>query len=87
MCGKKTIAPFIGVCQRDLDLLGLIHIDSCGPFMTITRSSEKYFITFTDDFHRFRYMNLMKHKHEALDVLLVFQNEVHNQLGKKIKSI
>ena len=28
----------------------------------------------------------MKHKHEAFDVFKVFQNEVQNQLGKKIKT-
>ncbi|KAI3790922.1 hypothetical protein L2E82_04358 [Cichorium intybus] len=41
------------------DLLGLIHTNVCGPFRTMTRSSERYFITFIDDFSRFGYVYLM----------------------------
>ena len=58
-----------------------------GAFRTMTRSGERYFITFTDDYSRFGYVYLMKHKCEAFDVFKVFQNEVQNQLGKKIKTI
>ncbi|GJU53720.1 retrotransposon protein, putative, ty1-copia subclass, partial [Tanacetum coccineum] len=46
-----------------------------------------YFITFTDDFSRYGYVYLMKHKHEVFETFKVFQNEVENQLGKKIKAI
>ncbi|GJW92835.1 retrotransposon protein, putative, ty1-copia subclass [Tanacetum coccineum] len=46
-----------------------------------------YFITFTDDFSGYGYVYLMKHKHEVFETFKVFQNEVENQLGKKIKAI
>ncbi|KAD2393209.1 hypothetical protein E3N88_40186 [Mikania micrantha] len=72
---------------RASDLLGLIHTDVCGPFRIMSRSGERYFITFTDDFSRYGYVYLLKHKHEAFEVFKVFQNEVQNQLGKTIKAI
>ena len=82
-----TKAHFTDVSERAKNILVLIHTNVCGPFRTMTKSDERYFITFTDDYSRFGYVYLMKHKYEAFDVFKVFQNEVQNQLGKKIKTI
>ncbi|GJY30593.1 retrotransposon protein, putative, ty1-copia subclass [Tanacetum coccineum] len=73
--------------KRPKDLLGLIHTDVCGPFRTMSREGANYFITFTDDFSHCGFVYLMKHKHEVFETFKVFQNEVENQLGKKIKAI
>nr|GEX81010.1 hypothetical protein [Tanacetum cinerariifolium] len=69
------------------DLLGLIHIDVCGPFKIVSRQGANYFVTFTDDFSRYGYVYLLKHKHEVFETFKVFQKEVENQLGKTIKSL
>ncbi|GJV71259.1 retrotransposon protein, putative, ty1-copia subclass [Tanacetum coccineum] len=53
---------------------------------TVLREGASYFITFTDDFIRYGYVYL-KHKHEVFETFKIFQNEVENQLGKKIKAI
>jgi hypothetical protein len=34
---------------RASDLLGLVHIDLCGPISFVARGGFYYFITFTDD--------------------------------------
>ncbi|GJZ18417.1 zinc finger, CCHC-type containing protein [Tanacetum coccineum] len=85
--GKMARKPFPHQVERAKDLLGLIHTDVCGPFRTMSREGASYFITFTDDFSRYGYVYLMKHKHEVFETFKVFQNEVENQLGKKIKAI
>ncbi|GJZ11822.1 retrotransposon protein, putative, ty1-copia subclass [Tanacetum coccineum] len=85
--GKMARKPFPHQVERAKDLLGLIHTDVCGPFRTVSREGASYFITFTDDFSRYGYVYLMKHKHEVFETFKVFQNEVENQLGKKIKAI
>ncbi|GKA77327.1 retrotransposon protein, putative, ty1-copia subclass [Tanacetum coccineum] len=85
--GKMTHKPFPYKVERAKDLLGLIHTDVCGPFRTVSREGASYFITFTDDFCRYGYVYLMKHKHEVFETFKVFQNEVENQIGKKIKAI
>ncbi|GKE60928.1 retrotransposon protein, putative, ty1-copia subclass, partial [Tanacetum coccineum] len=69
------------------DLLGLIHTDVCGPFKIMSRQGASYFLTFTDDFSRYGYVYLLKHKHEVFETFKVFQKEVENQLGKIIKSL
>ncbi|KAK9033553.1 hypothetical protein V6N11_049740 [Hibiscus sabdariffa] len=49
------------------------------------RGGYQYFITFTDDFSRYGYIYLMRHKSEALEKFKEFKNEVQNQHGKSIK--
>ena len=66
-------------------MLDLVHTDVCGPFRSATRDGKRYYVTFTDDFSRYGYVYLIKHKSETFEVFKEFQNEVENQLGKKIK--
>ena len=64
-----------------------MHTVVCGPFGTSAIGGYSYFITFTDDFSRYGYVFLMKHKSESLEKFKEFQNEVENHLGKKIKAL
>ena len=82
-----TKAPFIGRGERAADLLGLIHSDVCGPMSTLAIRGFAYFITFTDDFSRFGYVYLMRHKSEAFDKFKEFKAEVENHRGRSIKSL
>nr|GEX25893.1 hypothetical protein [Tanacetum cinerariifolium] len=50
--------------KRAIDLLGIIHTDVCGPLRHVSRQCASYFITFTDDYSRYGYVYLFKHKHE-----------------------
>ncbi|GJR69217.1 retrotransposon protein, putative, ty1-copia subclass [Tanacetum coccineum] len=87
MSGKMARKPYTHQVERAKDLLGLIHTDVCGPFKIVSRQGASYFVTFTDDFSRYGYVYLLKHKHEVFETFKVFQKEVENQLGKTIKSL
>ena len=87
LLGKMTKAPFSRHSERASDLLGLIHTDVCGPISSLARGGFHYFITFTDDFSRYGYVYLMKHKSESFEKFKEFKNEVQNQLGKSIKAL
>nr|GEV30559.1 hypothetical protein [Tanacetum cinerariifolium] len=87
MSGKMARKPYTHQVERAKDLLGLIHTDVCGPFKIMSRQGACYFVTFTDDFSRYGYVYLLKHKHEVFETFKVFQKEVENQLGKSIKSL
>ena len=87
LLGKMTKTPFSGFPERASDLLELVHSDVCGPMSTTARGGFQYFITFTDDFSRYGYVYLMKHKSETFEKFKEFQNEVENQRGKKIKAL
>ncbi|KAK8667689.1 hypothetical protein V6N13_007837 [Hibiscus sabdariffa] len=79
-----TKAPFSGNGERASDLLGLIHSHVCGPMNTQARGGFQYFITFTDDFSRYGYIYLMRHKSEALERNIELQ-EVQQQKVIKLE--
>ena len=87
LLGKMTKDPFTRHSERANELLDLIHTDVCGPLSSDARGGYKYFITFTDDFSRYGYVYLMRHKSESFEMFKSFQNEVQNQLGKTIKAL
>ncbi|KAJ9545177.1 hypothetical protein OSB04_024884 [Centaurea solstitialis] len=83
--GKMTKEPFNKNNERASDLLEIVHTDVCGPFSHEARGGYRYFITFTDDFSRYGYVYLMRHKSESFEKFKEYQNEVQNQLDRKIK--
>nr|GEX82151.1 hypothetical protein [Tanacetum cinerariifolium] len=87
MSGKMARKPYTHQVERAKDLLGLIHTDVCGSFKIVSRQGVSYFVTFTNDFSRYGYVYLLKHKHEVFETFKVIQKEVENQLDKTIKSL
>ena len=83
--GKMTKTPFSGTMERATDLLEIIHTDVCRPMNVEARGGYRYFLTFTDDLSRYRYIYLMKHKSETFEKFKEFQSEVENHRNKKIK--
>nr|GEZ20460.1 zinc finger, CCHC-type [Tanacetum cinerariifolium] len=81
MSGKMARKHYTHQVERAKDLLGLIHTDVCGPFKIMSRQGASYFVTFTNDFSRYGYVYLLKHKHEVFETFKVFQKKVENQLG------
>ena len=65
--GKMTTSPFTGHFERANEVLGLIHIDVCGPIKDAAFGGFQYFITFTDDHSRYGLVYLMKYKSKALE--------------------
>ncbi|GJY97194.1 retrotransposon protein, putative, ty1-copia subclass [Tanacetum coccineum] len=64
LSGKMRRKSFPHRLERATDLLGLIHTDVCGLLRHASRQGASYFITFTDDYSRYGYIYLLKHKHE-----------------------
>ncbi|GKF02797.1 retrotransposon protein, putative, ty1-copia subclass, partial [Tanacetum coccineum] len=84
LSGKRTRKSFPHRPERATGLLRIIHNDVCGPLRHVSKQGARYFITFTDDYSRYGYVYLLKHKHEVFETFKVFKNEVENQLGKTI---
>ena len=42
---------------------------------TVSTNGESYFVTFTDDFNRYGYVYLLKHKHEVFETFKVFKTK------------
>jgi hypothetical protein len=67
LLGKMTKSPFTNQSERMSDLLRLVHTDVCGPMNSVARDDFQYFITFTNDFSRYGYIYLMRHKLESFE--------------------
>ena len=60
--GKMTMRPFKAKGYMAKEVLDLVHTDLCGPMSTSARGGYIYFITFIDDYSRYGYIYLMRHK-------------------------
>nr|GEW04423.1 retrotransposon protein, putative, Ty1-copia subclass [Tanacetum cinerariifolium] len=67
--------------------IGELHAMLIDPLRQVSRQGANYFIAFTDDYSRYGYIYLLKHKHEVFETFKVFKNKVENQLGKTIKAL
>nr|GEU67251.1 hypothetical protein [Tanacetum cinerariifolium] len=67
---KMTRKSFPHRPERATGLFGIIHTDVCGPLRHVSRQGASYFITFTDDYSRYGYVYLLKHKHEGYEALV-----------------
>ena len=84
---KMTMRPFKAKGYRAKEVMDLVHTDLCGPMSTCARGGYEYFITFTDDYSRYGYIYLMRHKSEAFEKFKEYKAEVENHRGKSIKSL
>ena len=85
--GKMTKRPFNSKGNRATNVLELVHTDVCGPINVQARGGYEYFITFTDDYSRYGYVYLMRHKSEAFEKFKEYRTETEKQLGGYIKKL
>ena len=72
---------------RSTGTLEIIHTDICGPFPVKSVDGYDSFITSTDDYSRYGYIDPIKERSEALDKFKIFKAEVENQHDKRIKIV
>ena len=65
LSGKMNANPFPSSTTRASKPLKLIHTDLHGPFKVRTMSGYRYWITFIDDYTRFRAVIFLKSKDQA----------------------
>ncbi|GJW31060.1 retrotransposon protein, putative, ty1-copia subclass [Tanacetum coccineum] len=87
MSGKMARKPYSHQVKTAKDLLGLIHIDVCGPFRIVSRQGANYFVTFTDDFSQLWLCLLAENKHDSMKTFKVFQTGSRKSTRKIIKSL
>ena len=73
--------------ERTYAPIDLIHIEIVGPFPHMSMIQANYALTFIDDFSRYCWVHLLKHKSEVFDLFKVFRALVENQSGRKLKTI
>lgn len=81
--GKYAKATFPRSDSRAKGVLGLIHLDICGPMSTKALSGSEYFVTFIDDHSRKTWIYFLKTKDEVFDRFREFKALVENTTGKR----
>ena len=66
-------------------LLELVHGDVWGPSPLTSLLSFNYYVIFVDDYSRFTWLFLLKHKNEVLSVFKHFKSMVETQFSSKLK--
>ena len=61
---------------RAKEVLDLVHTDLYEPIRTSAKGGYEYFISFIDDYSRFEYIYLMRHKSEAFEKFKEYKVEV-----------
>jgi len=86
LVGKATAKPF-GKASRASSPLELVRSDICGLMHVKARHEAFYFLTFIVDYSGYRYVCLLSHCYEALDVFKCFVVEVESQLDRRVKNL
>lgn len=64
----------------------IIHCDIWGRYNHVSLSGAYYFLTIADDYTRFTWIFMMKHKDKTQPILKSFFNYVLTQFGTRIKT-
>jgi transposase InsO family protein len=84
LAGKMHANPFPSSDSHAEELLELIHSD-LHYIGTSSHSGYNYWITFIDDYSRFKAVVPLKRKSDAFDAFKIFKAFAENQTGRKIK--
>ena len=71
-----TMRPFKAKGYRAKEILDLVHVDLCGPMSTSVRDGYEYFISCIDNYSRYGYVYLMRHKSEVFEKFKEYKAEV-----------
>ena len=86
--GKQHCLPFpkksVHKCKQPLEL---IHTDVCGPIPINSVGGSRYFVTFTDDYTHYTYVNMIKNKSEGIDKLREYVKMAENITRQGVKRI
>ena len=84
LAGKMHANPFVSSDSRSTELLELIHSDLHHTGVT-SHGGYNYWITFIDDYSRFKAVVPLKRKSDAFDAFKLFKAFAENHTGKAIK--
>jgi hypothetical protein len=82
-CAKSHQLLFSRSLNVSKDPLDLIHSDAWGPAPSFV-GNNNYYVSFIDDFSKFTWIFILKHKSEVFAKIHIFQQHVERLLNNKI---
>ena len=87
LIGKSPQAPYPHHAKRAESVGDLVHIDTCGPFPTLTPKKEAYFTIFLDDKSNFGVTTLLMNKSGAFQAWKKVEASWELISGNRIKAV
>jgi len=84
---KQHRLPFAHSTSITCSSFDLIHVDIWGPFSTSSINGSIFFLTIVDDYTKFTWVHLMKHKSQTRSILHQFFHMISTQFQHKIKCL
>src|ERR1700678_2703938 len=84
--GKSPQAPYQNNAKRALEIGELVHVDTCGPFPTLTPKKEAYFIIFLDDASNYGVTTLLSNENGAFQAWKTVEASWELNSGNLIKA-
>lgn len=81
---KQTRASFPHSNIQTTSTFQLIHIDVWGPYKVISHDGYNQFLTIVDDYNRFTWLHLVKHRTKCVKILKDFLSHVETQYKAKV---
>ena len=80
-------APYSNNAKRAAAVGDLIHIDTCGPFPTLTPKKEVFFTIFLDDASNYGVTTLLANKNDVLQAWKKVEASKELASGNHIKAV
>lgn len=87
LIGKSPQTPYQNNAKRASKTGDLVHIDTCGPFPTLTPKKEAYFTIFLDDASNFGATTLLSNKNRAFQAWKKVEASWELISGNDIKAV
>ena len=82
---KQRRLSFVSSNHLSKCAFDLVHCNTWGPYHIPTYVEHRYFLTLVDDYTRFTWVFLMRHKSKARNIVPKFFSLVETQFNKVIK--
>jgi transposase InsO family protein len=87
LAGKMHQLPFPSSNKQVQSPFELVHSDLWGPSPVVSTNAFRYYLVFVDEFTKFTWVYLLKHKSDTFHTFTQFQAMVHTQFSLPIKTI
>ncbi|KAJ9537943.1 hypothetical protein OSB04_030676 [Centaurea solstitialis] len=71
-------------CHHPLDML---HMDLCGPMRVESLARKKYMLVLVDEFSRYTWLEFLRAKSDAADLIIAFIKRIQVLLGRQVKKL
>jgi transposase InsO family protein len=83
--GKQTNLPFNNSDSFSSTPFDLVHSDVWDPAPFTTEGGSRYFVIFVDDYSRFTWIYMLKHRSNLVPIFQTFHKMIQTQFSRTIK--